>query len=92
MADNIIFLEHYGRLAMQRGTVVFFNDDGGYGFIDTGEEDNEDEEDDVYFHVANTDYEDEDLEEGTVVEVDVEETDDGPRAEDLVVVEEDEEE
>lgn len=56
------------------GTVTFFHDDGGYGFIETDESD-----DDVFFHMADTEFE-EDLGEGEDVEFDIEPADRGPRA------------
>ena len=60
-------------LAMATGTVDFFNDTGGYGFIDT-----EDSEDDVFFHME--DVGGEDLTEGTELEFDIEQAPKGPRA------------
>jgi CspA family cold shock protein len=69
--------------AMVKGTVAFFNEDGGYGFIEV--EDNEehdlDDDEDVYFHMQ--DVVGPDLEEGEVVEFEIEEADKGPRATDL---------
>jgi CspA family cold shock protein len=62
-----------GLLAMATGTVDFFNDTGGYGFIDT-----EDSEEDVFFHME--DIGGPDLEEDTEVEFDIEQADKGPRA------------
>jgi CspA family cold shock protein len=59
--------------AMAKGTVDFFNDTGGYGFIDT-----EDEDEDVFFHME--DVGGPDLEEGQEVEFDIEQADKGPRA------------
>ena len=59
--------------AMATGTVDFFNDTGGYGFIDT-----EDSEEDVFFHME--DIGGPDLEEDTEVEFDIEQADKGPRA------------
>lgn len=68
---------------MAKGTVAFFNDDGGYGFIEV--EDNEehglDEDEDVYFHMQ--DIGGPDLEEGEVVTFEIEEADRGPRATEL---------
>jgi len=58
---------------MARGTVAFFNDSGGYGFIET-----EDADDDVFFHMA--DIEGPDLEEGQAVEFEIEDAEKGPRA------------
>jgi len=62
---------------MANGTVDFFNDTGGYGFIDT-----EDEDEDVFFHME--DVGGPDLEEGTDVEFDIEQADKGPRATNVV--------
>ena len=62
--------------AMATGTVDFFNDTGGYGFIDT-----EDSEEDVFFHME--DIGGPDLEEDTEVEFDIEQADKGPRATNL---------
>ena len=58
---------------MAKGTVTFFNDSKGYGFIET-----DDSEDDVFFHMD--DIEGPDLEEGQEVEFDIQQTDKGPRA------------
>lgn len=62
--------------AMATGTVDFFNDTGGYGFIDS-----EDSEEDVFFHME--DIGGPDLEEDTEVEFDIEQADKGPRATNL---------
>ena len=62
--------------AMAKGTVDFFNDTGGYGFIDT-----EDADEDVFFHME--DVGGPDLEEGQEVEFDIEQADKGPRATNL---------
>ena len=62
--------------AMANGTVDFFNDTGGYGFIDT-----EDADDDVFFHME--DVGGPDLEEGQDVEFDIEQSPKGPRATNL---------
>lgn len=59
------------------GTVDFFHNDGGYGFIDT-----EDSEEDVFFHME--DVGGEDLEEGEEVEFTIEEAEKGPRATNVV--------
>ncbi|TYL38033.1 cold-shock protein [Natronococcus pandeyae] len=61
---------------MPTGTVAFFNDTGGYGFIETEETD-----DDVFFHME--DVGGEDLEEGQEVEFEIEQADKGPRAKNL---------
>ena len=58
---------------MATGTVDFFNDQKGYGFIETDEAD-----DDVFFHME--DVGGPDLEEGQEVEFDIEDADKGPRA------------
>lgn len=62
--------------AMATGTVDFFNDTGGYGFIETDEAD-----EDVFFHME--DIGGPDLEEDTEVEFDIEQADKGPRATNL---------
>jgi CspA family cold shock protein len=61
---------------MVTGTVEFFHDRKGYGFIET-----EDADDDVFFHME--DVGGPDLEEGQDVEFEIEEADQGPRAVDL---------
>ena len=61
---------------MATGNVVFFNDSGGYGFIETDEAD-----DDVFFHMD--DVGGPDLEEGTEVEFEIEQAPKGPRATNL---------
>ena len=58
---------------MSKGTVAFFNDTGGYGFIET-----DDSDDDVFFHME--DVGGPDLEEGQDIEFDIEQADKGPRA------------
>ena len=58
---------------MATGTVEFFNEQKGYGFIET-----EDADEDVFFHME--DVGGPDLEEGQEVEFDIEEADKGPRA------------
>ena len=63
--------------AMATGTVDFFNDTGGYGFIET-----EDSDDDVFFHME--DVGGEDLTEGTELEFDIEQAPKGPRAKNVV--------
>ncbi len=62
--------------AMAKGTVTFFNDTGGYGFIES-----DDADDDVFFHME--DVGGPDLEEGQEVEFDIEQADKGPRATNL---------
>jgi CspA family cold shock protein len=64
---------------MANGTVDFFNDTGGYGFITT---DDEDEDEDVFFHME--DVGGPDLEEGEDVEFEIESSPKGPRATNLV--------
>lgn len=61
---------------MATGTVDFFNDAGGYGFIDS-----EDSDEDVFFHME--DIGGADLEEGQEVEFEIEQADKGPRAKNL---------
>ncbi|WP_253738573.1 cold-shock protein [Halohasta salina] len=61
---------------MAKGTVAFFNDTGGYGFIET-----DDADDDVFFHME--DVGGPDLEEGEDVEFDIVEAEKGPRAKNL---------
>ena len=63
--------------AMANGKVDFFNDTGGYGFIET-----EDSDDDVFFHME--DVGGEDLTEGTEIEFDIEQAPKGPRATNVV--------
>ena len=70
---GFIRLGDYGSSAMAQGTVDFFNDTGGYGFIDT-----DDADDDVFFHME--DVGGPDLEEGQDVEFDIEQSPKGPRA------------
>jgi len=65
---------------MPEGTVKFFHDRKGYGFIERNDTD-EDADDDVFFHME--DIEGPDLEEGEEVQFDVEEGDKGPRAANL---------
>jgi CspA family cold shock protein len=58
---------------MPTGTVTFFHDRKGYGFIET-----DDADEDVFFHME--DVGGADLEEGQEVEFEIEEADKGPRA------------
>jgi CspA family cold shock protein len=58
-----------------KGTVKFFHDGDGYGFIET-----EDMDDDVFFHMSELPEEVEELEEGDEVEFEQEEGDRGPKA------------
>ena len=62
--------------AMATGKVDFFNDTGGYGFIES-----DDADEDVFFHME--DVGGPDLEEGQEVEFEIEEADKGPRAKNL---------
>ncbi len=57
---------------MAKGNVDFFNDTGGYGFIET-----DDADDDVFFHME--DVGGPDLEEGTDIEFDIEQAPKPPR-------------
>ena len=61
---------------MASGTVAFFNERKGYGFIET-----EDADEDVFFHME--DVGGPDLEEGQEVEFEIEQADMGPRAKNL---------
>ncbi|SNR23758.1 cold-shock protein [Halorubrum vacuolatum] len=61
---------------MATGKVEFFNDTGGYGFIET-----DDADEDVFFHME--DVGGPDLEEGQEVEFEIEEAEKGPRAKNL---------
>jgi len=61
---------------MATGTVAFFHDRKGYGFIET-----DDADEDVFFHME--DVGGPDLEEGQEVEFDIREADKGPRAENI---------
>ncbi len=63
---------------MTEGTVGFFHDRKGYGFI---ERNDDDDSEDVFFHME--DIEGPDLEEGQEVRFEVEEADKGPRATNL---------
>ncbi|AGB15256.1 cold shock protein [Halovivax ruber XH-70] len=65
---------------MANGTVDFFNDTGGYGFIST-DDDAVDDDEDVFFHME--DVGGPDLEEGQDVEFDIESSPKGPRATNL---------
>jgi CspA family cold shock protein len=71
--DTVIRGPGLSQGAMAKGTVDFFNDTGGYGFIDT-----EDADEDVFFHME--DIGGPDLEEGQELEFDIEQADKGPRA------------
>jgi CspA family cold shock protein len=58
---------------MATGTVAYFDNDGGYGFIETDATD-----EDVFFHMADLDGPD--AEEGEDLEFDIERAEKGPRA------------
>lgn len=64
---------------MPTGTVKFYHDEKGYGFIETEEED-----DDVFFHITEVDGPE--PEEDEEVEFEIEQGDEGPRAVDIVRV------
>jgi len=64
-------------MQMATGKVDFFNDTGGYGFIET-----DDSDEDVFFHME--DVGGPDLEEGQEVEFEITQSDKGPRASNLV--------
>ncbi len=61
---------------MPTGTVAFFHDRKGYGFIES-----DDSDDDVFFHME--DVGGDDLEEGQEVEFEITDGQKGPRAENL---------
>lgn len=65
-------------MQMVQGTVDFFHDRKGYGFI---ESDETDDDEDIFFHME--DVGGEDLEEGDEVEFEIEQADEGPRATNL---------
>ncbi|MFB6113025.1 MAG: cold-shock protein [Halodesulfurarchaeum sp.] len=64
---------------MASGTVAFFNERKGYGFIES-----DDADEDVFFHME--DVGGPDLEEGQEVEFEIEQADKGPRAKNLTRV------
>ncbi len=66
-------------MQMAEGTIGFFHDRKGYGFIERNDAD--DDAEDVFFHME--DVGGPDLEEGEEVRFDVEEADKGPRAKNL---------
>jgi CspA family cold shock protein len=70
---RVMRTDRLGLNAMATGTVDFFNDTGGYGFIET-----EDADEDVFFHME--DVGGPDLEEGQEIEFDIEQAPKGPRA------------
>jgi CspA family cold shock protein len=65
-----------------QGTVKFFHDGDGYGFIETEEMD-----DDVFFHTSELPEGVNELEEGDEVEFEQEEGDRGPKATNVTLVE-----
>ena len=65
-----------GGTSTKTGRVDFFNDTGGYGFIET-----EDADEDVFFHME--DIGGPDLEEGIEVEFEIEDAESGPRAKNI---------
>jgi CspA family cold shock protein len=65
-----------------QGTVKFFHDGDGYGFIETEEMD-----EDVFFHMSELPEDTEDPEEGDSVEFEQEEGDRGPKATNVEFVE-----
>jgi len=73
LPGGFLYKNDEGTSAMATGKVDFFNDTGGYGFIET-----EDSDEDVFFHME--DVGGPDLEEGQEVEFDIEQADKGPRA------------
>jgi CspA family cold shock protein len=64
---------------MPKGTVAFFHDRKGYGFIESDEAD-----EDIFFHME--DVGGPDLEEGQEVEFEIVQADKGPRAKNVVRV------
>ena len=74
---RFLWMRWVSSCAMAKGTVDFFNDTGGYGFIET-----DDADEDVFFHME--DVGGPDLEEGQEVEFEIVQADKGPRAKNLV--------
>lgn len=62
------------------GTVKYYDEDGGYGFVIVDEYD-----DDVFFHIQNTEYEE--VPEDATVTVTVKQAQEGPQATELVIEE-----
>lgn len=60
---------------MATGTIKFFHDEKGYGFIIT-----DDVDDDIFFHITDVDDNDPDLREGDDVKFDIKQEERGPRA------------
>ena len=75
--EGLISVRGIYLFVMADGKVDFFNDTGGYGFIET-----EDSDEDVFFHME--DVGGEDLTEGTEMEFEVEDAPGGPRAKNVV--------
>jgi CspA family cold shock protein len=71
---------------MVQGTVRFFSTQGNYGFLDT-EDAEETDEDEVFFHMA--DIGGPDLAKGQHAEFEIEQSDKGPRAANLTRLDED---
>ena len=65
---------------MAEGTVTYFDKQGNYGFIETNDSDDTDE-DEVFFHMA--DIGGPKLSEGQAVRFEIEQSDRGPRAANL---------
>lgn len=56
---------------MTTGSIKWFDDAKGFGFIE------QNEGDDVFYHVSNVEFPREELEEGLEVEIELEETEEG---------------
>lgn len=67
---------------MQNGTVTFFHDEKGYGFIEPADEG---EDDDVFFHISEVAGSPDTVEEGAELAFAVEPGDEGPRAVDVEI-------
>ena len=66
---------------MVEGKVVFFHDRKGYGFIQRNDSDEDEDAEDIFFHME--DVGGPDLEEGEEVSFEVEDAEKGPRAVDI---------
>ena len=75
--EGLISVRGIYLFVMADGKVDFFNDTGGYGFIET-----DDSDEDVFFHME--DVGGEDLTEGTEIEFEIEDAPKGPRAKNVV--------
>ena len=75
--EGLIPVRGFYPFVMADGKVDFFNDTGGYGFIET-----DDSDEDVFFHME--DVGGEDLTEGTEIEFEIEDAPKGPRAKNVV--------